>query len=152
MAQGTDLNSAGDDKASTKELAKRSRSRRGPAAETPLEKRLFELAHFRTHAVRLEHFLRKEINASQIYRRLLSVLNVGHINLDDPPSKYIKSAAGDGSKALRAFAVRLNHSSEFDQDGLDLTPGDFAAVKTMRDLGGAIVAWYQRNGWTVLPE
>lgn len=136
----------------TKQVPPRTKKKRTAPLGAHDVNRLFELAHLKTHALRLEFSLRNSITAREIYRRLLSVLRVGYIDLDAAPAKYIKADSAAGSAPLRAFTQHLNQSPEFDQDGLDLTTHAFDAVKTMRDLGGVIVGWYKSNGWTVAVE
>lgn len=110
---------------------------------------LFELAFLKTHVKALRLDAVREITGRTIYRRLCALLRTSYINLDAPPSDYIKTDDDAGSRGLRAFTQVLNNSTEFRPDGLRLKPGDFADVENMGQLGGVIVDWYRNNGWRV---
>ncbi|QND17928.1 hypothetical protein HB775_29940 (plasmid) [Rhizobium leguminosarum bv. trifolii] len=110
---------------------------------------LFELAFVKTHAKTLSLSLGNTITGRTIYRRLCSILRTTFIDLDAPPSQYIKTDDNAGSKGLRAFTQVLNNSAEFKPDGLHLKPGDFAEVENMGQLGGVITDWYRDHGWHV---
>ncbi|BCG79364.1 hypothetical protein [Mesorhizobium sp. 113-3-3] len=130
--------------------ATKAASARRKKADSDNDLLLFKFAHYKTHSLRLERIIQKTITAREIYRRLLSVLGVDFIDLQAPPSQYLKG--DDPVKVLRAFAAQLNHSSEFKNDLLDLAPGDLSAATKMQDIGGAIVRWYRTHGWEVQKE
>jgi|UPI000555585F hypothetical protein len=110
---------------------------------------IFELAYLKTHVRTLAFESKPSITGRVIYRRLCTLLNTNYINPDAPPTEYIKSNGSSGSQAVRAFTQTLNNSDEFKPDGLDLSPGDFANVTNMGELGGVIVDWYRNHGWNV---
>jgi len=130
--------------------ATKAASARKTKADSDSDLLLFKFAHYKTQSLRLERIIQKTITAREIYRRLLSVLGVDFIDLQAPPSQYLKG--DDPVKVLRAFAAQLNHSSEFKNDLLDLAPGDLSAATKMQDIGGAIVRWYRTHGWEVQKE
>ncbi|MCF1464043.1 hypothetical protein FS827_22320 [Agrobacterium vitis] len=133
------------------------KKRRGRTQKSPPERfkassagdTLFELAFLKTHMKAFRLAVTKEINGRTIYRRLCTLLRTSYIDLDAPPSDYIKTDDDAGSRGLRAFTQVLNNSAEFRADGLRLSPGDFSDVENMGQLGGVIVDWYRNNGWRV---
>lgn len=68
------------------------------------------------------------------------------IEWDAPVERYLSG----GSGALAAFAGHLNRSPHFSGYALALGPEDLADAETMRDVLGAIVAWFQDQGWQVV--
>ncbi|MER8549371.1 hypothetical protein NKH41_27525 [Mesorhizobium sp. M1169] len=108
---------------------------------------IFEAAYQRANAALAKTKPAKTIAATDIYLRLCSVLDVTHIEMNAPPSDYLKG--DDPVKVLRAFAAVLNNSNEFESDGLGLAPGDLGGAKKMKQIGGAIIDWYESNGWIV---
>jgi hypothetical protein len=65
---------------------------------------------------------------------------------DAPISKYVRG----GTPAVRAFANVLNRSPQFSGYQLGLTPGDLNGVKSVADVGAAIIDWFKGNGYRVI--
>lgn len=65
---------------------------------------------------------------------------------DAPIGRYIRG----GPAAVRAFHKPLNTSPEFSGYGLNLSPGDLAAVSSVADIGTVLIKWFQKNNWTVI--
>jgi hypothetical protein len=91
------------------------------------------------------HAAAKTISASTIYDLWVDVLGRQIKSLDDPPSDY-------NIPNVIAYADFLNHTAQFSPYHLDLQQKDVVNVKTMGDLGGAIVENFQDNGWTVTAD
>jgi hypothetical protein len=89
---------------------------------------------------------KKSISAEEIYSRFIAVLGYSDIDLNAPAGKYIRPGT---PQVIRAFADVLNASEQFAPDKLALEPGDLANVKTIGDVGAAIIRWYQESGWAV---
>jgi hypothetical protein len=88
------------------------------------------------------HSAAKSIAASKIYALWIDVLGRPIKKLTDPPSNY-------NIPNVIAYADFLNHTPQFSSYHLNLQQADVVNVQTMGDLGGAIVANFQSNGWTV---
>lgn len=89
---------------------------------------------------------RGTISAQTIMSLLRHVIDPQHrrtIKWDAPASDYIR---GDVPRFFRP----LNESPEFSGYGLDLEKSDLMDVKTIADIGGAIIKRFRKNGWQVI--
>jgi hypothetical protein len=95
---------------------------------------------------RAKNVQRRSIRAQTIMSLLRHVIDPEHqrtIGWDGPASDYIH---GDVPRFYRA----LNESAEFSGYGLALQRSDLMDVKTVADIGGAIILWFRSKGWQVI--
>lgn len=89
---------------------------------------------------------RGTISAQTIMSLLRHVIDPQHrrtIKWDAPASDYIRGS-------VPRFFRPLNESPEFSGYGLDLERSDLMDVKTIADIGGAIIKRFRKNGWQVI--